>query len=67
MLVLDEKASSARRSQAICAVRSSRIGKAETRGGVVIGHCGIANGDRRFEIVSNRRDRNLMSGNDILG
>jgi hypothetical protein len=65
MLVLEEKASSARRVEAISAARSSRIGIAKTRGGVAIGRSGIGNGDRRFEIVSNRRDRDSMSGNDI--
>jgi hypothetical protein len=67
MLVLDKKASSARRVEAKFTVRSSRIGMAKTHWGVAIGQCGIVNGDRRFEIVSNQRDRDSMSGNDILG
>jgi hypothetical protein len=55
MLVLDEKVLPTRRAEAISAVRSFRMGMAKTRGGVVIGRCGIVNGDRRFETVSNRQ------------
>jgi hypothetical protein len=57
MLVLEETASSASRTEVISAVRSSRIGMAKTYGDVAIGRCGIVNGDHRFEIVSNRRDK----------
>jgi hypothetical protein len=66
MLPLVKKASSTRRAEAISAVESSRTGMAKTRGGVAIGRCGIINGDHRLEIVSNRRDRVSISGNDIL-
>jgi hypothetical protein len=67
MLVLEKKASSAKKAEAISAVRSSRIDMAKTRRGVTIGRCGMANGDRRFEIVSNGRNKDSISGNDILG
>jgi hypothetical protein len=54
MSVLKEKARPARRAVAISAMRSYRICMAKTHGAVAIGRCGMAKGDRRFDIVSNR-------------
>jgi hypothetical protein len=54
MLVLEEKASLARRAEAISAVRSSRVGMAKTRGGVAIDPCGhdLMSDLKRFDAES---------------
>jgi hypothetical protein len=65
--VLEEKASLARRVEAVFAVRSSIIGMAKTRGGVAIGRCGIANGDRPFKSVTNQRDKGFIVGKRYPG
>jgi hypothetical protein len=67
MLVPEEKASPVRRAEVTSVVGSSGIGVAKTGEGVAISRFGILNGDRRFEIVSNRRDRDSISEKDILG
>jgi hypothetical protein len=58
------KASSVRRIEASSASRISRIGVAKARKGVSIGWNGIVNGELSFKIVSNRGDRDSMSGDD---
>jgi hypothetical protein len=67
MYVLEEKGLSGGRAEAISAIRHSRTGMKNTPAGVAIGRYRIVNSDRRFEIVSNRRDRDSVSENDILG